>query len=87
LAVNLVALGLTLYSFSPIIYASTTASLPSGLKATGLGAVTMIGNTVGAVSTTLVGAFIDSYGYGSTFTSIAGATLAASAAIYLTIRE
>jgi len=87
LAVNLVALGLTLYSFSPIIYASTTASLPSGLKATGLGAVTMIGNMVGAVSTTLVGAFIDSYGYGSTFTSIAGATLAASAAIYLTIRE
>jgi predicted MFS family arabinose efflux permease len=86
-AVNLVALGLTLYSFSPIIYASTTASLPSGLKATGLGAVTMIGNTVGAVSTTLVGAFIDSYGYGFTFTSIAGATLAASAAIYLTIRE
>ena len=85
--VNLVALGLTLYSFSPIIYASTTASLPSGLKATGLGAVTMIGNTVGAVSTTLVGAYIDSYGYGSTFTSIAGATLAASAAIYLTIRE
>lgn len=86
-AVNLVALGLTLYSFSPIIYASTTASLPSGLKATGLGAVTMIGNTVGAVSTTLVGAFIDSHGYGSTFTSIAGATLAASAVIYLTIRE
>jgi predicted MFS family arabinose efflux permease len=86
-AVNLVALGLTLYSFSPIIYASTTASLPSGLKAAGLGAVTMIGNTVGAVSTTLVGAFIDSYGYGFTFTSIAGATLAASAAIYLTIRE
>ena len=86
-AVNLVALGLTLYSFSPIIYASTTMSLPSGLKATGLGAVTMFGNTVGAISTTLVGALIDSYGYGFTFTSIAGATLAATAAIYLTLKE
>jgi sugar phosphate permease len=87
LAVNLVALGLTVYSFSPIIYASTTASLPSRLKATGLGAVTMIGNTVGAVSTTIVGALIDGYGYGFTFTSVAGVTLAASAVIYLTLGD
>jgi len=86
-AVNLVALGLTLYSFSPIIYASTTASLPSELKATGLGAVTMFGNTVGAVSTSIVGALIDSYGYGFTFTSIAGAAFAATAVIYLTLEE
>jgi sugar phosphate permease len=85
LVVNLVALGLTVYSFSPIIYASTTASLPSRLKATGLGAVTMIGNTVGAVSTTIVGALIDGYGYGFTFASVAGVTLAASALIYMTI--
>jgi len=85
LAVNLVALGLTVYSFSPIIYASTAASLPSRLKATGLGAVTMIGNTVGAVSTTIVGALIDGYGYGFTFTSVAAVTLAASAVIYLTL--
>lgn len=86
-AVNLVALGLTLYSFSPIIYASTTASLPSGLKATGLGAVTMFGNMVGAVSSSLVGALIDSHGYGFTFTSIAGAALAATAVIYLTLED
>ncbi len=84
-AVNLVALGLTVYSFSPIIYSSTAASLPSGLKATGLGAVTMLGSVVGAVSTTLVGALIDGYGYGFTFASVAGVTIAASAAIYLTI--
>ncbi len=87
LAVNLVALGLTVYSFSPIIYASTAASLPSRLKATGLGAVTMIGNTVGAVSTTMVGALIDGYGYGFTFMSVAGVTLAASAVIYLTLGD
>lgn len=86
-AVNLVALGLTLYSFSPIIYASTTASLPSGLKTTGLGAVTMFGNVVGAVSSSLVGALIDSHGYGFTFTSVAGATLAATALIFLTLKE
>ena len=87
LAVNLVALGLTVYSFSPIIYASTAAALPSRLKATGLGAVTMIGNTVGAVSTTIVGALIDGYGYGFTFASVAGVTLAASAVIYITLRD
>ncbi len=86
-AVNLVALGLTMYSFSPIIYASTTASLPSRLKATGLGAVTMFGSMVGAVSTSLVGALIDSHGYGFTFASVAGATLAATAVIYLTLEE
>lgn len=86
-AVNLVALGLTVYSFSPIIYASTAASLPSGLKATGLGAVTMLGSVVGAVSTSLVGALIDSHGYVFTFASVAGATLAATAVIYLTLEE
>ncbi|MCK4703264.1 hypothetical protein KAT55_07895, partial [Candidatus Bathyarchaeota archaeon] len=84
-AVNLVALGLTLYSFSPVIYSSTTAFLPPGLKATGLGAVTMFGSMVGAVSTFIVGALIDSYGYGFTFASIAGATIAATAVIYMTL--
>ena len=59
LTVNLLILGLTLYSFSPIIYASTTGSLPSGLKAMGLGAVTIVGNLVGAVSTSVVGALLD----------------------------
>ena len=84
-AINLVALGLTVYSFSPIIYASTAASLPPGLKATGLGAVTMVGGVVGAVSTSLVGALIDGYGYALAFTTVAGVTLAASAVIYLTL--
>jgi len=84
-AVNLVALGLTVYSFSPVIYASTAATLPSGLKAAGLGAVTMFGSIVGAASTSLVGALIDLYGYGFTFASVAGVTMAASAVIYLTL--
>ena len=84
-AVNLVALGLTVYSFSPVIYASTAAALPSGLKAAGLGAVTVFGSIVGAASTSLVGALIDLYGYGFTFASVAGVTLAASAVIYLTL--
>ena len=79
---NLLILGLTLYSFSPIIYSSTTSSLPSGLKAIGLGVVTMFGNLVGAVSTSLVGALIDGRGYGFTFISVSAVTIIASALIY-----
>ncbi|MCW4013447.1 MAG: MFS transporter [Candidatus Bathyarchaeota archaeon] len=82
LALNLLVLGLTLYSFSPIIYSSTTSSLPSGLKAMGLGLVTMFGNTVGAVSTSVVGALIDARGYEFTFYAIAVTTLLASGLIF-----
>jgi predicted MFS family arabinose efflux permease len=80
---SLVILGLVLYSFSPIIYSSTTSSLPSGLKPVGLGVVTMFGNLVGALSTSAVGALIDSSGYGFAFTVIATVTLASSALIHL----
>jgi predicted MFS family arabinose efflux permease len=82
LALNLLVLGLTLYSFSPIIYSSTTSSLPSGLKAVGLGLVTMFGNIVGAVSTSIVGALIDTRGYEFTFYAIAVTTLLASGLIF-----
>jgi MFS family permease len=82
LALNLLVLGLTLYSFSPIIYSSTTSSLPSGLKAMGLGLVTMFGNIVGAVSTSVVGALIDARGYEFTFYAIAVTTLLASGLIF-----
>ena len=82
LAVNLLILGLTLYSFSPIIYASTTGSLPSGLKAMGLGAVTIVGNIVGAVSTSVVGALIDLRGYGFTFYALSVVTVLTSALIF-----
>jgi len=82
LAVNLLILGLTLYSFSPIIYASTTGSLPSGLKAMGLGAVTIVGNIVGAVSTSVVGALIDVRGYGFTFYALSVVTILTSALIF-----
>jgi len=82
LAVNLLILGLTLYSFSPIIYASTTGSLPSGLKAMGLGAVTIVGNVVGAVSTSVVGALIDVRGYGFTFYALSVVTVLTSALIF-----
>ncbi|MBN2334164.1 MFS transporter [Candidatus Bathyarchaeota archaeon] len=87
LAVNLVALGLTLYLFSPIIYSGTTSSLPSGLKPLGLGAVTMFGNIVGAVSTSLVGSLIDSRGYAFTFTAVAVVSLVATVALLFALRE
>ena len=82
---NLLILGLVLYSFSPIIYSSTTSSLPSGLKPVGLGVVTMFGNLVGALSTSAVGVLIDSSGYGFAFTVVAAVTLACSALIHLSI--
>jgi predicted MFS family arabinose efflux permease len=82
---NLLILGLVLYSFSPIIYSSTTSSLPSGLKPVGLGVVTMFGNLVGALSTSAVGALIDSSGYVFAFTVVAALTLASSALIHLSI--
>jgi predicted MFS family arabinose efflux permease len=81
LAANLLLLGLTLYSFSPIIYSSTTASLPSEYKSLGLGAVTVVGNVVGAISTSIVGALIDFQGYGFTFLAISAATVLSSALI------
>ena len=80
---NLLIFGLVLYSFSPIIYSSTTSSLPSGLKPVGLGVVTMFDNLVGVISTSAVGALIDSSGYGFAFTVVAGVTLASSAWIHL----
>ena len=83
LFVNLLLLGLTLYSFSPIIYSSTTASLPSEYKSLGLGAVTVVGNIVGAVSTSVVGALIDLRGYGFTFLAISAATVLSTALIAL----
>ncbi len=82
---NLLILGLVLYSFSPIIYSSTTSSLPSGLKPVGLGVVTMFGNLIGALSTSAVGALIDSSGYGFAFAVVAAVTLASSALIHLSI--
>jgi sugar phosphate permease len=81
LGINLVLLGLTLYSFSPIIYSSTTQSLPSEYKSLGLGAVTMFGNIVGAVSTSVVGALIDLRGFSFTFIAISAATILSSALI------
>ena len=80
---NLLILGLTLYSYSPIIYSSTTGSLPSSLKPVGLGVVTMFGNLVGAISTSAVGALIDSSGYSHAFIAIAVVTLASSTLIHL----
>jgi sugar phosphate permease len=85
--VNLLILGLTLYSFSPIIYSSTTSSLPSGLKAMGLGLVTMFGNIVGAFSTSVVGALIDGQGYAFTFLGISVVTILASALIFITMSK
>lgn len=82
LTVNLVALGLVLYSYSPIIYASVTTSLPPELKSIGLGAVTMVGNIVGALSTFIIGVLIDGYGYRMALSTIAVLSIFASALIF-----
>jgi predicted MFS family arabinose efflux permease len=85
IGLNLMVLGLTLYCFSPIIYASTTSMLPPNLKPVGLGVVTMFGNIVGAISTSVVGILIDYWGFGIAFTAIAGVTLVSSAVIRLSV--
>ena len=87
LALNLLVLGLTLYSFSPIIYSSTTGSLPSSLKAVGLGLVTMFGNIVGAISTSVVGALIDAQGFEFTFYAISVTTVFASSLIFIVMSK
>ncbi len=76
-------IGLTIYSFSPTIYASITSGLPLELRPLGLGVVTMIGNLVGALSTTLVGLLIDLRGYNMALTTVAVTTLLVTVAIYL----
>jgi MFS family permease len=87
LILNLVALGLVLYSYSPIIYDSVTASLPSGLKSIGLGAVTMVGNTVGALSTLIIGVLIDVYGYRMALSTIAVLSILASVLTFAVMRR
>jgi predicted MFS family arabinose efflux permease len=81
LGVNLTLLGLTLYSFSPIVYSSTTQSLPSEYKSLGLGAVTMFGSLVGAASTVVVGALIDLRGFSFTFIAVSAAAVLSSAVV------
>ncbi|MBL7168906.1 MFS transporter [Candidatus Bathyarchaeota archaeon] len=83
LTVNLVALGLVLYAYSPVIYASVTSSLPPELKSMGLGAVTMVGNIVGALSTFIIGVLIDGYGYRTALSTIAVLSILASALIFV----
>ncbi len=87
LTVNLVALGLVLYSYSPIIYASVTSSLPPELKSLGLGAVTMVGNIVGALSTFIIGVIIDGYGYRMALSTIGGLSVFASVLIFVVMRN
>ncbi len=82
LSVNFVALGLVLYSFSPVIYASVTSGLPTRLKSIGLGAVTMTGNIVGAFSTSLIGYLIDAKGYQATLTIVSVTVIVATAFIF-----
>jgi len=82
LSVNFVALGLVLYSFSPVIYASVTSGLPTRLKSIGLGAVTMTGNIVGAFSTSLIGYLIDARGYQATLTIVSVTVIVATVFIF-----
>lgn len=80
-------MGLALYSFSPTIYASVTSMLPLHLKSMGLGVVTMTGNLVGALSTSLVGFLIDTQGYNTALLTISGTMLLATALIYVAMKE
>ncbi len=86
-SLNFVILGLTLYSFSPTIYASVTSGLPTQLKSLGLGVVTMTGNIFGALSTSLIGYLIDILGYETAFRTISGLVVVATVLIYLGIKE
>jgi sugar phosphate permease len=85
LPLNLIFLGLSLYSFSPIIYSSTTSSLPSNYKSTGLGLVTMFGNFVGAISTTLIGKLIDIRGFSYSFLLLSLLSLVSAAIILISL--
>jgi len=80
-------IGLALYSFSPTIYASVTSGLPLELRPLGLGAVTMVGNLAGALSTALVGLLIDLEGYKAALTAVALTALLATATIYSMMRK
>jgi len=87
LSLNFVVLGLVLYSFSPVIYSSVTSGLRPGLKAVGLGAVTMVGNIGGAVSTSVIGHLIDTTGYQSTFAAISATVLIAALIMSISMRD
>jgi len=87
LSVNFVALGLALYSFSPVIYASVTSGLPLRLKPIGLGAVAMAGNIFGALSTFLIGYLIDTMGYGAALTAVSSVVVVASVLVYSMMQE
>jgi len=82
LSVNFVALGLALYSFSPTIYSSVTSGLPTEFKSIGLGVVTTVGNTFGALSTFLVGYLIDTNGYQMTLSAVSATVILATALIF-----
>ena len=82
LSVNFVALGLALYSFSPTIYSSVTSGLPTELKSIGLGVVTTVGNTFGALSTFLVGYLIDTNGYQMALSAVSATVILATALIF-----
>ncbi len=87
LSVNFVALGLVLYSFSPIIYASVTSGLPTGLKSIGLGAVTIVGNIFGAFSTSLIGYLIDALGYQMALTIVSVIVILSTAVVFVGMRS
>ena len=79
--------GLALYSFSPTIYASVTATLPFHLKSIGLGLVTMTGSIVGAFSTPLIGFLIDTQGYSLALKTISSTVLLATLLIYTLLKQ
>lgn len=82
-----ILIGLSIYTYSPIIYSSATETLPRELKSIGLGLITMVGNMVGAFSIYLVGFTIDVEGYIFALRSIALLAFSSSIFIYLNFQN
>lgn len=67
LVVVLAAMGLSLFSFSPAIYAGISDSFTSSRRGTALGFVNTMGFAIGSVSPVLFGFLVDSAGFEAAF--------------------
>jgi sugar phosphate permease len=75
-AVLLSLLGFVLFSFSPVVYARVSELYDTSERSSAIGAVSTIGNLVGAISPALVGFVADQAGFQTSFYLIAAVVLA-----------
>ncbi|MFH0848648.1 MAG: MFS transporter [archaeon] len=76
IAVLLGFLGFVLFSFSPVVYARVSELYDASERSSAIGAVSTIGNLVGAISPALVGFVADQAGFQVSFYLIAAVVLA-----------